>query len=93
MKSKLAVWSLIMSLVPVLYTLSLFFIETGRCGPIEVALIAFVIFSIVSIILGVVGLIKIKKNSGLEGKNIAVSGILIGILDIVLLIFVAYLGC
>jgi len=74
MESKLAIWSFVLSLIGIVNYFSFYFMFSTP------------IFSVPSIILGIVGLRKIKKYN-LEGKGIAVAGIIISSL---IMIFYAW---
>src|SRR3989344_8964781 len=118
-KSKLAVWSFVLSLLPIVIPIIFLFwtlvnlqgnsitvenkgitvegqtkeigdvvsfsiIDLGVSGILSVFAYIFLgfavftsLFSIVAIVLGIIGLIKIKKNN-LEGKWLAVTGIIVG---------------
>ncbi|MEK6983282.1 MAG: DUF4190 domain-containing protein [Nanoarchaeota archaeon] len=85
--AKNSVW-VIVSLVSSIFAFVSFFIF-GILGP--------VLFGIVGVVSGVVALVKIKGNTNLKGKGVAIAGIIIGALSLVVpLVFgfaiLAYFG-
>jgi|SRR3989344_4471299 len=100
MKSKLAITSFILSLIPIVFLLFFFIIRTLSLGEsiylgllwIIDALFFFSVFwiliSIFSFVLGIISLSKIKKEN-LDGKGFAVAGIFIS--SVILIIIIAFI--
>jgi len=102
MKSKLAILSFVLSLIPtILFFIGAIFILAGLHIPANnffiIILAAFLVLTIPllisGIILGIAALKKISNTKNLEDKKLAIWGIILGIVDVVLyLIFIIYMS-
>jgi len=79
MRSKLAVWSFVLSLLPIVTYLLLLWI--GYSGFNLLWFISFLAISLISLIFEIISLSIIKKHR-LEGKNFAVVGLIFSLLTL-----------
>jgi len=82
MKSKLAIWSFVLSIIPLfLYLFGHLILNLLDFSIIRYFLLfnSF-LFSPTSLVLGILALRKISKNPSLKGKTLAILGIILGVL-------------
>ena len=93
MKSKLAIWAFIFSVLPLIAMGSSFLIKiTDSSNPILVilALVSIWVAPIAGLSLGIISIVKIKNNPELKGRTLAIAAIIIPIILVVSLLIFNY---
>ena len=89
MRSKLAIWSFVLSLLgPFLYLLAIF-TPLSIFNSAWAALIIFIGLPISGFITSIISLIIIKKNN-LKGKGFAIASLIISVLILLLILFLMF---
>ena len=83
MKSKLSIWSFVLSFLPIPFVILFFSITNYNIWTIGIypGMLVFVLtfgVALTAITLGAISLKKIKENKKLKGKSFAITGIIIG---------------
>ena len=102
MRSKLAIWSFVLSLIPYLFIM-VFLLQNYLIKQfLPYFLLIFLVFyykgifliiSVASIILAINSIRKIRLNPNLKGKGLAITALILSIIILVLLLIFNFISC